>query len=52
MSRSGGRILVDQLALHGAELAVGVPGESYIDVLDARATTGSGPLSNQAPPGP
>ena len=35
MTRSGGRILVDQLALHGAELAFGVPGESYIDVLDA-----------------
>jgi acetolactate synthase I/II/III large subunit len=34
-ARSGGRILVDQLALHGAELAFGVPGESYIDVLDA-----------------
>ncbi|MGI8973521.1 MAG: thiamine pyrophosphate-binding protein [Gaiella sp.] len=35
MSRSGGRILVDQLSLHGAELAFGVPGESYLDVLDA-----------------
>ena len=35
MSRSGGRILVEQLALHGADLAFGVPGESYIDVLDA-----------------
>ena len=35
MSRTGGRILVDQLALHGAELAFGVPGESYVDVLDA-----------------
>ena len=35
MTRSGGRILVDQLELHGAELAFGVPGESYIDVLDA-----------------
>ncbi len=34
-SRTGGRILVDQLALHDAELAFGVPGESYIDVLDA-----------------
>jgi acetolactate synthase-1/2/3 large subunit len=33
--RTGGQILVDQLALHGAELAFGVPGESYIDVLDA-----------------
>ena len=35
MSRTGGRILVDQLALHGADLAFGVPGESYIDILDA-----------------
>ncbi|HEY7731041.1 MAG TPA: thiamine pyrophosphate-binding protein [Gaiellaceae bacterium] len=35
MSRDGGRILVDQLALHGAELAFGVPGESYIAALDA-----------------
>lgn len=35
MSRTGGGILVDQLALHGATLAFGVPGESYIDVLDA-----------------
>ena len=34
MSRPGGRILVDQLALHGVDLAFGVPGESYIDVLD------------------
>ena len=33
--RTGGRILVDQLAVHGADLAFGVPGESYIDVLDA-----------------
>jgi acetolactate synthase-1/2/3 large subunit len=33
--RSGGQILVDQLAVHGGELAFGVPGESYIDVLDA-----------------
>ena len=35
MSRTGGTILVDQLALHGADLAFGVPGESYVDVLDA-----------------
>ena len=34
VSRPGGRILVDQLALHGVDLAFGVPGESYIDVLD------------------
>jgi acetolactate synthase-1/2/3 large subunit len=35
VSRTGGRILVDQLVLHGADLAFGVPGESYVDVLDA-----------------
>jgi acetolactate synthase-1/2/3 large subunit len=33
--RSGGQVLVDQLALHGAELCFGVPGESYLAVLDA-----------------
>ena len=32
--RSGGRILVDQLRIHGAEYAFGVPGESYLAVLD------------------
>jgi acetolactate synthase-1/2/3 large subunit len=35
MTRSGGRILVDQLVVHGVDLAFGVPGESYIAVLDA-----------------
>ncbi|HEU0336819.1 MAG TPA: thiamine pyrophosphate-binding protein [Gaiellaceae bacterium] len=35
MSRSGGRILVDQLEAHGVDLAFGVPGESYLAVLDA-----------------
>ncbi|MGH3310619.1 MAG: thiamine pyrophosphate-dependent enzyme [Streptomyces sp.] len=33
--RTGGRILVDQLAAHGVETVFGVPGESYLDVLDA-----------------
>jgi acetolactate synthase I/II/III large subunit len=33
--RSGGRLLVDQLAVHGVEVAFGVPGESYLVVLDA-----------------
>ncbi len=33
--RSGGKLLVDQLAVHGIELAFGVPGESYLAVLDA-----------------
>ncbi len=32
--RTGGRILVDQLRIHGAEYAFGVPGESYLAVLD------------------
>lgn len=35
MVRSGGRILVDQLARHGIDVAFGVPGESYLAVLDA-----------------
>ena len=32
--RHGGRILVDALAAHGVDLAFGVPGESYLPVLD------------------
>ena len=35
MTRSGGQVLVDQLVLHGADVAFGVPGESYLAVLDA-----------------
>ena len=34
-TRSGGRILVDQLVVHGAELVFCVPGESYLAALDA-----------------
>ena len=34
-SRSGGRILVDTLRIHGATRVFCVPGESYLDVLDA-----------------
>jgi len=33
--RTGGRILVDQLEIHGVEMAFGVPGESYLALLDA-----------------
>ncbi len=33
--RDGGRILVDALVGHGVEMAFGVPGESYLSVLDA-----------------
>jgi acetolactate synthase I/II/III large subunit len=33
--RSGGKILVDQLRIHGVDTAFCVPGESYLAVLDA-----------------
>lgn len=32
--RSGGHVLVDALAIHGVDTVFGVPGESYLDVLD------------------
>jgi acetolactate synthase I/II/III large subunit len=35
LTRSGGQVLADQLVLHGADLAFGVPGESYLALLDA-----------------
>ncbi len=35
MTRTGGQVLVDQLELHGVEIAFCVPGESYLAVLDA-----------------
>jgi acetolactate synthase-1/2/3 large subunit len=34
-ARPGGRILVDQLRVHGTDLVFCVPGESYLAVLDA-----------------
>ncbi len=33
--RSGGRVLVDALDTHGVDILFGVPGESYLAVLDA-----------------
>jgi acetolactate synthase I/II/III large subunit len=33
--RSGGKALVDQLEVHGVELAFCLPGESYLPILDA-----------------
>ena len=33
--RTGGQVLVAQLAVHGVDLVFCVPGESYLDVLDA-----------------
>jgi len=35
VSRTGGKVLVDQLELHGVEHAFCVPGESYLPILDA-----------------
>jgi acetolactate synthase-1/2/3 large subunit len=34
-TRTGGQILVDALQTHGADIVFGVPGESYLAVLDA-----------------
>jgi acetolactate synthase-1/2/3 large subunit len=34
-TRSGGHVLVDALRINGAELSFCVPGESFLDVLDA-----------------
>src|SRR5574343_209018 len=34
-SRTGGQILVDALKIHGVDTAFGVPGDSYLAVLDA-----------------
>ena len=39
-SRTGGQILVDALHIHGVDTAFGVPGESYLDVLDALHDSG------------
>jgi acetolactate synthase-1/2/3 large subunit len=35
LTRTGAQALVDALKIHGADLAFGVPGESYLAVLDA-----------------
>ena len=34
MTRRGGKLLADQLAVHGTEIAFCVPGESYVALLD------------------
>jgi acetolactate synthase-1/2/3 large subunit len=35
IARTGGQLLVDALKVHGVDIAFGVPGESYLAVLDA-----------------
>lgn len=39
--RSGGRLLMDQLKINGAEVVFGVPGESFLEFLDAFAEADS-----------
>ena len=39
IARTGGRVLVDQLRIHGADTVYCVPGESYLAVLDALGDT-------------
>ena len=34
MNRRGGKLLTDQLAVHGTDLVFCVPGESYLELLD------------------
>lgn len=34
-ARTGGQLVVDQLLIHGSDMAFCVPGESYLEVLDA-----------------
>jgi acetolactate synthase-1/2/3 large subunit len=34
-ARTGGQLLVEALVVHGVDMAFGVPGESYLEVLDA-----------------
>src|SRR6266540_2282555 len=41
-ARAGGQVVVDQLLVHGVELAFCVPGESYLAVLDALHDVGDG----------
>jgi acetolactate synthase-1/2/3 large subunit len=41
MSRTGARVLVDQLAIHGVDTIFCVPGESYLAALDALYDTPS-----------
>lgn len=40
MTRTGGQIVVDSLVAHGVTTTFGVPGESYLAVLDALHDTG------------
>ena len=40
LARSGAQILVDSLRIHGADMAFGVPGESYLAVLDSMVDSG------------
>lgn len=48
-SRSGGQLIVDALQIHGADTIFGVPGESYLPVLDALHEHQNNPANIKAP---
>ena len=35
LPRTGAQLLIDALKVHGVDMVFGVPGESYLDALDA-----------------
>jgi len=35
LARTGGQLLIDSLKVHGVDMVFGVPGESFLDALDA-----------------
>jgi len=47
--RSGGQLIVDALQIHGVDTIFGVPGESYLPVLDALHEHKSNTAQNNAP---
>lgn len=48
-SRSGGQLIVDALQIHGVDTIFGVPGESYLPVLDALHEHKNSPTNIKAP---
>ena len=45
-TRSGGQLIVDALQIHGVDTIFGVPGESYLPVLDALHELGNSPAQS------
>jgi len=49
LTRSGGQLIVDALQIHGVDTIFGVPGESYLPVLDALHEHKNNPGNIKAP---